>query len=210
MNILLILFLNIFFNTNIYFTKNNSKNTIEYHCQEELNRAYFASGCFWCVESIFESVCGVIDVYSGYAGGFTKNPNYYEINNKKTGHAESVEIIYNQQIVSFKTLVKVFFESHDPTSYNSQGPDVGPQYRSIAFFKTKEEEKIITDYKNKLELKLDKNKKIVTEIKFLKKFYYAEDYHQNFKKRNPNNPYILNVSIPRLEKFKNAFPEICK
>ena len=101
-----------------------------------MKKAYFASGCFWCVEAIYESVKGVSEAYSGYAGGFTKNPNYNQIGTGKTGHAEAVEVIYDPTVVSFSTLVQVFFGSHDPTTPNRQGPDRGSQYRSIAFYNT--------------------------------------------------------------------------
>ena len=112
--------------------------------QEGLKKAYFASGCFWCVEAIYESVKGVKEVYSGYAGGSTKNPNYNQIGTGRTGHAESVEVIYNPNQVSYGTLLRVFFGSHDPTTPNRQGPDYGSQYRSIAFYTSEfERESII-------------------------------------------------------------------
>ena len=114
--------------------------------QNNYEKAYFASGCFWCVEAIYESVKGVIEVYSGYAGGITKNPNYYQIGTGRTGHAEAVEVIYDPNLVTYATLVQVFFGSHDPTTPNRQGPDYGSQYRSIAFYKTKEEKNIIEKY----------------------------------------------------------------
>ncbi|MEK9613112.1 MAG: peptide-methionine (S)-S-oxide reductase MsrA [Flavobacteriaceae bacterium] len=178
--------------------------------QEGLKKAYFASGCFWCVEAVYESVRGVSEVYSGYAGGFTKNPNYNQIGTGKTGHAEAVEILYDPKVVSFGTLVQVFFGSHDPTTPNRQGPDYGSQYRSIAFYTTDQERTIIQDYVQMLEDKDFFSKEIVTEIKPLEKFYYAEDYHQDYEKNNPNNPYVRNVSIPRLKKFQKLYPELLK
>ena len=167
-----------------------------------MSKAYFASGCFWCVEYIYESLEGVEEAFSGYAGGITKNPNYYQITTGRTGHAETVEIIYDPNIISFKTLLKVFFDSHDPTMLNQQGPDRGTQYRSIAFYKNEEEKKIIDDYISKLKSERVFAKKIVTEVKALKKFYYAEEYHQDYEVNNPNDLYILNISKPRFEKFK--------
>ena len=177
--------------------------------QNNKSEAYFASGCFWCVESIYESLKGVIEVESGYSGGSVKNPTYYQVLTGKTGHAEAIKVTYNPQIISFKDLVKVFFASHDPTTLNRQGPDVGTHYRSIAFFQNDNEKNIIDSEIKKL---LDNNtyKKIVTEVKKFISFYIAEDYHQDYKKKNPNNPYIWNVSIPRINNFKNKFPELLK
>ena len=177
---------------------------------ENMSKAYFASGCFWCVEAIYESVKGVSETYSGYAGGLTKNPNYRQIGTGRTGHAEAVEVIYDPKIVSFETLVLVFFGSHDPTTANRQGPDYGSQYRSIAFYTSDQEREIIQDYIQILEEGRYFSKEIVTEIKPLEKFYYAEEYHQDYEKNNPNNPYVKQVSIPRLLKFKKQYPELLK
>lgn len=178
--------------------------------QEGLKKAYFASGCFWCVEAIYESVRGVSEVYSGYAGGFTKNPNYNQIGTGRTGHAEAVEVLYDPKVVSFSTLVQVFFGSHDPTTPNRQGPDYGSQYRSIAFYSSEQEREIIQNYIALLEEKGIFPKEIVTEIIPLEKFYYAEEYHQDYEKNNPNNPYVKQVSIPRLRKFQSLYPELLK
>lgn len=172
--------------------------------------AYFASGCFWCVEAIFESVAGVGDVVSGYAGGTEKDPTYNQVARGRTSHAEAVMVPYNPAVVSYETLVKVFFGSHDPTTLNRQGPDRGTQYRSIAFYKTTAEKTAIEDHIADLNKnKIFKNP-IVTQITPLDKFYEAEDYHQDFEARNPNNPYVRAVSIPRLLKFKAAFPALLK
>ena len=175
-----------------------------------LNKAYFASGCFWCVEAIYESIKGVKEVYSGYAGGKTKYPTYKQIGTGLTNHSESVEIIYDESIVNFKTLVEVFFGSHDPTTINRQGPDYGSQYRSIAFYSNENEKEIIENHI--IELKKNKiyKSQIVTEVKALKIFYYAEEYHQDYEKKNPNNPYVNAVSIPRLNRFKNKYTYILK
>lgn len=171
--------------------------------------AYFASGCFWCVEAIFESVEGVSEAISGYAGGHTKNPTYQTIGTGRTGHAESVAVYYDPQIISFKTLVDVFFGSHDPTTKNGQHPDYGTQYRSIAFYNTLEEKEIIEGAINKLNREVYKNK-IVTEVKKIDVFYEAESYHQNYEKRNPYDRYVRNISIPRLKRFQKKFPELLK
>ena len=129
--------------------------------QKNLAKAYFAAGCFWCVEAVFESVKGVNEVYSGYAGGQTKNPNYNQIGTGRTGHAEAVEVHYDPKIVSFGTLVRVFFGSHDPTTANRQGPDRGTQYRSIAFYQNTSEREIIQNY-----ISLLKEKEIFNKIEF--------------------------------------------
>jgi len=186
---------------NTYTNLNNSN--------QKLEEAYFASGCFWCVESIYENLKGVIDVESGYSGGKTLNPTYYQVMTEKTGHAEAIKVLYDPQIIDFETLVKVFFGSHDPSTLNRQGPDKGTQYRSIAFFKTNNEKKIIEkEVKRLLENKT--YKKITTEILAFEKFYKAEEYHQDYKKNNPNDIYILRVSNPRISKFKMDFKDIIK
>lgn len=172
--------------------------------------AYFASGCFWCVEAIFESVKGVGEVVSGYAGGTEKNPTYEAVSYGKTSHAEAVEVYYDPEVISFFELVQVFFGSHDPTTLNRQGPDRGPQYRSIAFYKNEKEQKIILAYMQALRDNGVYDRPIVTEVTPFSKFYKAEDYHQDYERKNPNNPYIRNVSIPRLERFKKNFPEYLK
>lgn len=180
---------------------------------EELQKyetAYFASGCFWCVEAIFESVKGVKEVYSGYSGGPEKNPTYEQVAYGRTGHAEAVEVFYDPAIISFTKLVQVFFGSHDPTSLNRQGPDKGPQYRSIAFYKNGEQKKIIEDYMALLESKNVYGRPIVTQIKAFDVFYKAEEYHQDYERRNPYNSYIRNVSIPRLNRFKENFGSYLK
>ncbi|MBT8271858.1 MAG: peptide-methionine (S)-S-oxide reductase MsrA [Bacteroidia bacterium] len=173
-----------------------------------LARAYFASGCFWCVEAVYESVRGVEEVINGYAGGFTENPTYELSNTGRTGHAEAVEVIYDPDIVSFSTLVDVYFGSQNPTQVNGQGPDRGSQYRSIIFFQDNEQKKIIIEKKKALAEKLGKT--VAAEIYPFQKFWVAEDYHQDYEKLHPNNRYIQNVSIPRLNKFKSKFPDLLK
>lgn len=173
--------------------------------------AYFASGCFWCVEAIFESVKGVKEVVSGYAGGEQKNPTYEEVGYGKTDHAEAVEVYYDPKVISFTQLVQVFFGSHDPTQLNRQGPDRGRQYRSIAFYKNEDEKKIIESYIQALvDNKVYDNDPITTEVTPYTVFYKAESYHQDYEKNNPNNSYIRNVSIPRLNRFKASFGDYLK
>ncbi|MCH2223934.1 MAG: peptide-methionine (S)-S-oxide reductase MsrA [Crocinitomicaceae bacterium] len=176
---------------------------------DSLETAYFASGCFWCVEAIFESVEGVQEAISGYSGGSIPNPSYELICTGKTKHAEAVQVYYNPKIVSFETLVDVFFNSHDPSTLHQQGPDTGPQYRSIAFYQNQEEKNTI----NKKITSLKKKKtfsKITTEVTAFDIFYSAEDYHQNYERNHPNQGYVKSVSIPRLNAFKKKMPEILK
>lgn len=176
--------------------------------QDGLARAYFASGCFWCVEAIYESIEGVEEAISGYSGGHTKNPTYESSNTGRTGHAEAVEVIYDPEKVDFKTLVQVYYGSQNPTQVNGQGPDNGSQYRSIIFYQNQEQKEIIESVKAEVAKNYDKP--LATEILPFQKFWVAEDYHQNYEKNNPGNPYIQNVSIPRLNRFKKNFPDLLK
>ena len=171
-------------------------------------RAYFASGCFWCVEAVYENVEGVEESISGYSGGYTKNPTYEASNTGRTGHAEAVEIIYDANMVSFATLVDVYFASQNPTQVNGQGPDRGSQYRSIIFYQNDEQKKIIEEKKAALAKKLDA--KIAAEVYPFQKFWIAEDYHQNYERLHPNQRYILGVSVPRLKLFQAKMPEVLK
>ena len=181
---------------------------VEAPAQNGLKKAYFASGCFWCVEAVFESVVGVKEAISGYSGGHTENPTYKESNTGRTGHAEAVEVIYDPEIIDFEILTDVYFGSMDPTQKNGQGPDIGSQYRSIIFYQNAQQKKII-EQKLK-ELAEQYNKAIAVEVLPFQKFWKAEDYHQNYKKYNPNDPYIRNVSVPRMNRFKNKFPQLLK
>ncbi|WP_370476920.1 peptide-methionine (S)-S-oxide reductase MsrA [Tamlana flava] len=170
-----------------------------------LTKAYFASGCFWCVEAIYESVKGVKESISGYSGGHTENPTYAASNTGRTGHAEAVEVIYDPEKVSFETLVDVYFASQNVTQVNGQGNDRGSQYRSIIFYQNEAQKEIILKKKAELAKKL--NATIAAEVYPFQKFWVAEDYHQDYEKLHPNNPYIQNVSIPRLNRFKAKFPK---
>lgn len=166
-------------------------------------RAYFASGCFWCVEAIFESVKGVEESISGYSGGHTDNPTYESSNTGRTGHAEAVEIIYDPKIVTFETLVDVYFASQNIGQVNGQGNDRGSQYRSIIFYQNEIQKNIILNKKAALAKKLEIE--IAAEVYPFVKFWKAEAYHQDFEKRHPEHPYIQAVSIPRLHKFQSQF-----
>lgn len=172
------------------------------------SRAYFASGCFWCVEAVYESVKGVEESISGYSGGHTENPTYELSNTGRTGHAEAVEIIYDSSIVDFPTLVDVYFGSQNPTQVNGQGPDKGSQYRSIIFYQNEEERKIIEEKKAALAKAL--NASIAAEVMAFEKFWIGEDYHQDYEKKHPNHPYIQAISIPRLKSFQSKFPHLIK
>lgn len=177
---------------------------------QQYETAYFASGCFWCVEAIFESVKGVKEAVSGYSGGPEENPTYEQVAYGRTGHAESVEVYYDPEEISFFQLVQVFFGSHDPTTLNRQGPDRGPQYRSIAFYKNEKEREIIESYIKALEENQVYDQPIVTQVVPFEVFYKAEEYHQDYERKNPKNSYIQNVSIPRLNRFKMNFSEFLK
>lgn len=167
--------------------------------------AAFAEGCFWCSEHIFESVVGVDSAVSGYAGGHTDDPTYDKVNTETTGHAETVLVYYDPNVISYKELLNVFYASHDPTTPNQQGPDVGNSYRSISFYNTPEERATAMAAKDRWDKSGVYAKMIVTEIKPLEAFYRAEGYHQDYIEHNPNNPYVRNVSIPRYKKFKEMY-----
>lgn len=171
------------------------------------SKAYFASGCFWCVEAIFESINGVSEVYNGYSGGHTKNPTYESSNTGQTGHAESVEVLYDPKVVSFSSLVDVYFGSQNIEQVNGQGNDIGSQYRSIIFFQNEEEKSII---EKKISSLTADGYNVASEVAQFDQFWMGEDYHQDYERLHPNHPYIKAVSIPRLNKFKSKFPELLK
>lgn len=181
--------------------------------QEDLTRyskAYFASGCFWCVEEVFESVKGVHEVVSGYSGGKKETARYDLVSAQQTNHAESVEVYYDPTVIPYPTLLKVFFGSHDPTTLNQQGPDRGRAYRSMVFYQNGHEKKMVEDYITKLRHDKVWENEIVTEVVPFEAFYVAEDYHQNYVRLNPTQAYVLRVSIPRFEAFKKKYPELLK
>jgi len=175
-----------------------------------LSKAYFASGCFWCTEAVFESVEGVKEAISGYAGGHQNNPSYEAVCTGSTGHTETIEVYYDPEVVSYETLLKVFFGSQDPTTRNQQGPDKGTQYRSAVFYNNEQEKNAAEAYINKLESEKAFSAPIVTEVTAFEKFWPAEEYHQNYERRNPNQPYVRAVSIPRLNAFKDKYPALLK
>jgi peptide-methionine (S)-S-oxide reductase len=178
---------------------------VEVPLQNGKAKAYFASGCFWCVEAVYESIKGVDEVINGYSGGHTENPTYPASNTGLTGHAEAIEVIYDPNVVSFSILVDAYIASQNPTQVNGQGPDRGSQYRSIIFYQNDAQKNIILEKKAALAKQL--NAKIAAEVYPFQKFWVAEAYHQNYERLNPNNGYIRNVSIPRLKRFQAKFPK---
>lgn len=203
--------------TSCSVTKDNTSNNTKTEkidskemLQEGLTSSVFASGCFWCVEAVFESVKGVEEAVSGYAGGSKETANYSDVSAGRTKHAEAVEVFYNPEVVSYETLLKVFFGSQDPTTLNQQGPDRGTQYRSTVFYKNGQEKAAAEKYIQQLTDEKVYDSPITTTLEPLTKFYDAEDYHQDFEKRNPNQPYVRSVSIPRLKRFQAKYPDLLK
>ena len=167
--------------------------------------ADFSEGCFWHAEIVFQSLVGVRDAVSGYAGGADPHPDYEKVCTGTTGHAETVQVYYDPSKISFATLVDAFFASVDPTELNRQGPDEGTQYRSIAFYRNDQEKKTIEEAISRLTASRKYSAAIVTQVEPFKAFYPAEDYHQEYIKNHPGNPYVQRVSIPDFIYFKNSF-----
>jgi len=173
--------------------------------------AIFAGGCFWCTEAVFEQLNGVQKVVSGYAGGDAASAHYDIVSAGKTNHAESIQITFNPEKISYGQLLKVFFAvAHDPTQLNRQGPDYGRQYRSAIFYKDAEQKKVAEAYIKQLQEAQVFHKPVVTEVSQLKDFYPAEGYHQDFVKLHPSHPYVVANALPKLDKLKKQFPELLK
>jgi peptide-methionine (S)-S-oxide reductase len=178
---------------------------------EGLDVATFAGGCFWCTEAVYERIEGVKYVISGYSGGQEKNPTYKEVSYGKTTHAEAIQIYYDPKVVTYETLVTVFFKgAHDPTQVDRQGPDRGRQYRSVAFYRNSKEKEIIEKEISKIEESGYYSEPIATEVVPFEVFYPAEKYHQDYYPDNMSNPYVRNVSKPKVEAFEAKFPELLK
>jgi peptide-methionine (S)-S-oxide reductase len=178
--------------------------------QTNMKQATFGAGCFWCVEAIFQDVKGVESVESGYSGGHIDNPTYEQVCSKKTGHAEVIRINYDESVVDFNTLLEVFWHTHNPTTLNRQGADVGPQYRSVIYFHDDEQkEKALASRKNTDASGLW-NDPIVTEISPLINYYVAEKYHQDYYTQNPNQGYCSVVIAPKVAKFRKQFKHLLK
>lgn len=171
--------------------------------------AVFAGGCFWGTQAVFERVKGVIKTIVGYAGGSAETATYDQVITEKTGHAESVEVIYDPSRITYGQLLRIFFSvAHDPTELNRQGPDVGTSYRSAIFYTNEEQKRIATAYIAQLDAAKVFPKRIVTELTPLKGFYRAEDYHQDYALKNPSNPYIQICDLPKIRALKQEFPEL--
>lgn len=175
-----------------------------------LDTATFGAGCFWCIEAVFQEVKGVVSVTSGYTGGTTKNPTYEEICTGRTGHAEVARIVFDTTLVSFDELLEIFWQTHDPTTLNQQGNDVGTQYRSAVFYHNEEQRSKAEHYKKQLDASGAWDKPLVTEITPLGEFYPAENYHQNYYRNNPNQGYCRYVIQPKMEKFRKVFKDKLK
>ena len=177
----------------------------------KLDTVILAGGCFWCVEAIYQRLNGVISVTSGYAGGHVKNPSYREVCTGTTGHAEAIEIVYDQNVVSLTEVLQVFFKVHDPTTLNRQGNDEGTQYRSAIFYRSEEQRKVAVEVKDGLNKSGAFNRPIGTEITAFTNFYKAEDYHQDYYNQNKNsNSYCQFVIVPKVEKFEEYFKDKLK
>ena len=172
--------------------------------------ATFGGGCFWCTEAIFKSLKGVEIVESGYSGGKDKNPTYQEVCTGETGHAEVIQITFDPKVISFRELLEVFWETHDPTTLNQQGADRGTQYRSVVFYHSEEQKEEATKFKAELNKENVFGKAVVTEISAFDLFYKAESYHQNYYANNRSQGYCQFVIVPKLEKFKKIFKDKLK
>lgn len=188
----------------------NNENELRMDSSIVTEVATFGSGCFWCTEAIFLRVKGVIKVESGYSGGNVPNPTYEAVCTGKTGHAEVCQITFDPSIISFTYLLEVFFKTHDPTTLNRQGADVGTQYRSVIFYHTEEQKNTSENIITQLNQEKIWDNKIVTEISPFKKFYKAEEYHQNYYSRNEYQPYCSFVITPKIEKFEKVFSDKLK
>lgn len=167
--------------------------------------ATFGTGCFWCSEAIFQELEGVIKVTSGYGGGHVANPTYKEVCTGTTGHAECIQVVYDPQKITYDELLEVFWQTHDPTTLNRQGNDVGPQYRSVIFYHNNEQKEKAEKYKAELDKSGAFDNPIVTEISPFTNFYAAENYHQDYYNQNGSQPYCYFVIRPKLEKFEKVF-----
>ncbi len=175
-----------------------------------LQTATFGGGCFWCTEAVFQQLRGVHSVTSGYSGGPEKNPTYRQVCSGTTGHAEVIQLTYDPQVVSYDELLEVFWKTHDPTTPNQQGNDIGPQYRSVVFHHNDEQRRLAEHYKQELDASGAFRAPIVTEISPFTEFYPAEDYHQRYYELNPDQTYCRFVIGPKVEKFQKVFQDKLK
>ena len=177
---------------------------------EGLEVATLGGGCFWCTEAIYQDLKGIEKVLSGYSGGHIENPSYKQVTSGTTGHAEVIQVFYDPKVITFEEVLEIFWSTHDPTTLNRQGADVGPQYRSAVFYHSESQKEKAGFYKNKLDESGAFNKPIVTEITPFSNFYVAEDYHQNYFNDNGMQPYCQFVIRPKVEKFRKVFAEKLK
>lgn len=178
--------------------------------EQKTETATLGGGCFWCTEAVFLGLKGVIEVSPGYSGGHIKNPAYREVVTGRTGHAEVIQVRYNPAVVSFSEILEIFFMTHDPTTLNRQGADVGTQYRSAIFYHSEEQEKIAREVISLFEKEKVYDNPIVTEVTRFSNFYKAEDYHKNYFARNPDQPYCQFVVAPKVDKFRKIFQDKLK
>lgn len=178
--------------------------------QSNLDTAIFGAGCFWCVEAVFLQLEGVVSVSSGYSGGSVVNPTYKEVCTGTTGHAEVCKIVYDPKKISFTDLLQAFWSSHDPTTLNRQGNDIGTQYRSVIFYRNEEQKNLSEKFRQELNASGAFPNPIVTEISALQHYYPAEDYHQDYYSQNADQPYCQMVIKPKLEKFRKVFKDKLK
>jgi len=178
--------------------------------KDGLELATLGGGCFWCVEAVFEEVEGVKEAVSGYAGGRVENPNYQQVCSGLTGHAEVVQVAFDPTVISYAKILEIFFKTHDPTTLNRQGPDMGTQYRSVIFYHDAAQQKIAEELKAKLDESGAFRGRIVTEIAAAPKFYPAEAYHQDYWKQNPGQGYCRAVIGPKMSKFRQVFKDYLK
>lgn len=174
------------------------------------SQATFAAGCFWCEEAIFESVKGVHEAVSGYAGGTNQNPTYEDLGSGPTCHAEMVNVYYDSSVIDYPTLLEIYFASQNPTQVNGQGPDEGAQYRSIVFYRNEIEKNTTENYIAQLNASGKYKDPIAVQLVAYTKFWPAEQYHQDFVKNHPDNPYVIHESIPRIQRFQKEFPDLIK
>ena len=213
LNITYKIILMVIFMVGCYETKSEKKTENKKDMSEQNSKyetATFGSGCFWCTEAIFERVKGVESVVSGYSGGTVENPTYNEVSSGITGHAECSQIIFDPSIISYDELLEIFWKTHDPTTLNRQGNDVGTQYRSVIFYQNEDQKEKAEYYRKKLTEEKIWDKPIVTEITKFEKFYPAEDYHQEYYENNPNQGYCAYVITPKVEKFEKIFKDKLK
>jgi peptide-methionine (S)-S-oxide reductase len=187
--------------------KNSSESEAKAASPTAFQKATFGAGCFWCSDAVFRQLKGAHSVVAGYSGGLTEYPTYEQVCSGWTGHAEVVQITFDPEVISYDELLEVFWKTHDPTTLNQQGPDIGTQYRSVIFFHDDKQKKLAEHYKRELDKEHAFRKPIVTEIVEFEKFYPAEDYHQNYYNTHRGDAYCAAVVRPKVNKVKKVFKD---